>query len=99
MISGRPFGLALAVGASAVTCAAYYVIPYNARFPALVLAVPLVAAVAGVFQFITGVTLLEANSRFHDYTVWKKLAVAALALFLVVVAVCAFFVVIVLVEG
>ena len=90
MIGKRLRGLIVTFVAFGVTCAVYYLLPYNVTFPAIILAVPLVTAVAGIFQLATGMSLIEANASLPSWPFAKKFAVVSLALFLLVVAMFAF---------
>jgi hypothetical protein len=78
----RVIGVVIAVASLVILVVAYDLIPAGSRFPAIVLAAPTLAAAAGLFQAITGLTLFEVNSQLSTMPPARKTAVVALLLVL-----------------
>lgn len=78
----RLLGVGIAVAAAVVLAVVYVLIPPGVRFPAIILGIPAVVVAAGIFQFATGLTILEANSELPHMSRGKQFAVVVTLLVL-----------------
>ena len=76
----RWIGLAMALGGAVILCIAYLAIPPGTKFPAIVLAIPLVISVSGLFRAIVGAPITRVSAIFDHLPIAQKALIVGLLL-------------------